>query len=608
MPPTDVGDPKAHPYYGKTLAKCVVGEALGRGRTSWVCRAQHQKLEREVALKILTGEMAELSEIRGRFIDEARALAQIDHPHIVKVTDVVEDQGHLCILMDYVAGETLQDRLKASGKLPVRKALRIAHQTAQALAAAHAEKVVHRDVKPANILLVSGSDEVRMVDFGLAGPKSLANREGTPLYMSPEACQGKRIDEKSDVYALGICLYQMLTGELPFTGKSVRRILAAHVKGEFVPVSKRSPDLGSDYDDLIKKMLVTAKGYRPTAAEAAALLEPLAASDTSREKKKGGGGGRARRGGRPQKKDGPPMGIVIAGVVALILVVFGALFAMKGGDDPEPESGTAPAANGASGGIGPVTPPPPPPKEDLGEKAYNDTEVEALAKHGEWDEVAKLWRAMALAHPGSEWADKARAKATQAEERKQQEAEIAVQKAAREQREAEAVAKRKPMEDALKIYDFAAAARFSDVRGMSNLPGESIQDWRKRKRRIQYLADEFLKQLNEGIQAREYTADYLKEDAGHDEIMVEADAEGVTTKASDLPRRIHWNRVPAEKVWSFMKKKLVRTGTVNGCLFLAILAKETGLEKKSKEYRETALLIGDEQATRALFREYFPDD
>jgi hypothetical protein len=161
------------------------------------------------------------------------------------------------------------------------------------------------------------------------------------------------------------------------------------------------------------------------------------------------------------------------------------------------------------------------------------------------------------------------------------------------------------MGEALKVYDFAKAAQLADSPGMTNVPPETIQDWRRRKKRIQYLADEFLKRLNEGIQSREYTADYLKEDAGHDEIMVEADTEGVATKASDLPRRIHWNRVPAEKVWGFMKKKLVRTSSLDGCLFLAILAEETGLSKEPKLQFETALLIADQQMARDTFREYF---
>src|SRR5207244_2389142 len=130
----------------------------------------------------------------------------------------------------------LQDRLDDEPVVAPRQALRIAAQIARALEAAHDEKIVHRDVKPANVMLVGpkGDETVKVVDFGLAAQQEM-NRVGTPLFMSPEAAQGKRIDEKSDVYALGVCLYRMLTGTLPFTGATVKDILAAHVNNELVP-------------------------------------------------------------------------------------------------------------------------------------------------------------------------------------------------------------------------------------------------------------------------------------------------------------------------------------------------------------------------------------
>jgi len=281
---------------------------------------------------------------------------------------------------------------------------------------------------------------------------------------------------------------------------------------------------------------------------------------------------------------------------------------MGRGDDPV-TNGDAPPTNTApgTGGIGgTVDPPPVTPKKDLGADAFKNAEVFAAANHGNWEAIAKHWREMALAHPGSEWADKARAKATEAEERKKQEEEIAAAKAKREKAEAEAAEKRKPMEEALKVYDFAKAAQLSDQPGMTNLPGETIQSWRRRKRRIQFLADEFLKRFNEGISGREYSADYLKEDAGHDEIMVEADAEGVATQAGGLPRRIHWKRVSAEKLNDFVKKKLVRSN-LEDYLFRAILAEETGLTDKWKMLKEEAGLVEDERQVRERFREYFDD-
>ena len=272
------------PYSGRTIARCKVGEKLGRGATSHVFRALYEPLGKDVALKILSKEAAGSEEMRKRFLSEARAVGKLNHENIVKVLDVVEDQSFLCIIMELVGGPTLQDRLDDEDVIPPRHAFRIAGQIARALEAAHEQKVVHRDVKPANVMLVGkpGDEMVKVVDFGLAAQQEM-NRVGTPLFMSPEAAQGKRIDEKSDVYAVGVCLYRMLTGVLPFTGATVKDILAAHVNAELVPPSERRPQLGKTYDELLKKLLVKSKGYRPSAAEAAELLEDVADDLEERE-------------------------------------------------------------------------------------------------------------------------------------------------------------------------------------------------------------------------------------------------------------------------------------------------------------------------------------
>jgi serine/threonine protein kinase len=230
-PPRGPGPAKpggSSPYSGRVVARCRVGEKLGRGATSHVFRAHYEPLSKDIALKILGKDSAGAEDLRARFLSEARSVAKISHENIVKVLDVVEDHGLLCILMELVEGPTLQDRLDDEGVIKPRQAFRIAAQIARALEAAHAEKIVHRDVKPANVMLVgpAGDETVKVVDFGLAVQQEM-NRVGTPLFMSPEAAQGKRIDEKSDVYALGICLYRMLTGVLPFTGATVKEILAA---------------------------------------------------------------------------------------------------------------------------------------------------------------------------------------------------------------------------------------------------------------------------------------------------------------------------------------------------------------------------------------------
>jgi tRNA A-37 threonylcarbamoyl transferase component Bud32 len=341
--PTAPGDRPTDPkkssaYTGRVLARCKVGEKLGRGATSHVFRAHYQPLAKDIALKILSKD-ASSEDVRQRFTSEARAVAKLNHENIVKVIDVVEDQGFLCILMELAEGPTLQDRVDDEGPLPPRHAFDIAAQIARGLEAAHEEKLVHRDVKPANVMLVGprGEETVKVVDFGLAAQQEM-NRVGTPMFMSPEAAQGKRIDEKSDVYALGICLYYMLTGVLPFTGATVKDILAAQVNVEAVPPSKQRPQLGKAYDDLIKRLLVKSKGYRPSAAEAAELLEQIA--DDLEEREVGVKKVRKKRKPKP-KKAAPPNPALWAGLAIAGVVVVGLAIAFSGGKKPPETPNTA---------------------------------------------------------------------------------------------------------------------------------------------------------------------------------------------------------------------------------------------------------------------------
>ena len=355
-----VPDPRRqHPLYGKTIARCKVGERVGRGATSAVYRARFTKLDKDVALKILGVDAAANADMRARFIEEAKAIARIDHENIVKVIDVVEDKGHLCILMELVDGDTVQDLLDDGGPLLPKRAVKIALDVARALAAAHEEEIVHRDIKPANFIMDRRSGVVKVVDFGLAS-RGAANRVGTPLYMSPEAAQGKRIDDRSDVYALGVILYQMLTGKHPFTGNTVKEILAAQVNGELVPASRVKPDVGNKYDELLAKMLVKAKGYRPSALEVVDLLEPLA-EEPRRDKKGGGSARRPGAGARGTRKSSgaPPMLWIGLGLAVVAIVAF---LALKG------RGGDAPDAGSTGGDTKPPVVAPPPPGPQLAAK------------------------------------------------------------------------------------------------------------------------------------------------------------------------------------------------------------------------------------------------
>ena len=219
-------------------AYTIEGE-IGRGGMGVVYRASDNRLQRRVAIKVLPPELAFQQEIRQRFTREAQTAARLSHPHIVPIHTVGEGQGLVYFVMGYVDGESVGGRLKRRGRLPVEEARRIMRETADALSAAHAVSIIHRDIKPDNILLEGTRGRVMVTDFGIA--KALSSSSGatltgagvaigTPQFMSPEQAAGERdIDGRSDLYSLGIVSYQMLTGELPFTAPTVAGILMKQI-------------------------------------------------------------------------------------------------------------------------------------------------------------------------------------------------------------------------------------------------------------------------------------------------------------------------------------------------------------------------------------------
>src|SRR5262249_15406715 len=204
---------------------------IGRGGMGVVYRARDERLQRRVAIKVLPPELAFQSDIRARFTREAQTAARLSHPHIVPIHTVGEGEGLVYFVMGYVDGESVGGRIKRRGQLPVEEARRIMKETADALGAAHSLGVIHRDIKPDNILLEGTRGRVMVTDFGIAKALSQASGAtltgagvaiGTPSFMSPEQAAGEReIDGRSDLYSLGIVAYQMLTGELPFYAPTV---------------------------------------------------------------------------------------------------------------------------------------------------------------------------------------------------------------------------------------------------------------------------------------------------------------------------------------------------------------------------------------------------
>src|SRR6188474_2497725 len=237
-------------------AEYTIEGEIGRGGMGVVYRARDERLHRRVAVKVLPPELAFQKEIRERFTREAQTAARLSHPHIVPIHDVGEGSGVVYFIMGLVEGESLGGRLKRRGKLPVDEARRIMSEAADALSAAHALSVIHRDIKPDNILLEGTRGRVMVTDFGIA--KALSSTSGatltgvgvaigTPSFMSPEQAAGEReIDGRSDLYSLGIVAYQMLTGELPFNAPTVAGILMKQITEPAPDVRLKRPDVPED--------------------------------------------------------------------------------------------------------------------------------------------------------------------------------------------------------------------------------------------------------------------------------------------------------------------------------------------------------------------------
>jgi serine/threonine-protein kinase len=224
-------------------------ELVGTGGMSSVYKAHDGLLERNVALKLLHPHYGDDNEYVERFRREARAVAQMSHPNIVTVIDRGEDRGQQYIVFEYVDGENLKEFLDRTGPLPVRRAVELALATADALAFAHEHGLVHRDVKPQNVLLTPDG-EAKVTDFGIArsldveqGVTQTGTVLGTSNYLSPEQASGKPVTPATDVYSLGVVLYELLTGEVPFPGENFVAVAMKHMNEPVPDISSRRPDV-----------------------------------------------------------------------------------------------------------------------------------------------------------------------------------------------------------------------------------------------------------------------------------------------------------------------------------------------------------------------------
>jgi serine/threonine-protein kinase len=245
---------------GVTVGHCVIEELLGQGGMARVYRGRQENLDRHVAIKILPPYYAADPSFVERFKLEARAMAKLTHPNIVTVHDAGEDGGHLYIIMEYVSGGTLKQRMV--GGLHMPEIQRVIREVASALTYAHSQGIVHRDVKPVNVLMDMNGRSV-LSDFGIA--KVLQTSAalthagagvGTPEYMSPEQCRGNAtVDARADIYALGVMLYEMLAGHTPFVADNYTALAHSHIYEPVPPPSAINPRISPAVQSVVLKAL-----------------------------------------------------------------------------------------------------------------------------------------------------------------------------------------------------------------------------------------------------------------------------------------------------------------------------------------------------------------
>jgi predicted Ser/Thr protein kinase len=271
------------PGIGERFGGYTIDSLIGRGGMGSVYLATHERLQRKVALKVIAPELAEDDDFRSRFLRESQLAASLDHPHVIPIYDADEVDGVLYLAMRYIDGPSLRERIREGGRLSPEETLLVASQIGGALDAAHARGLVHRDVKPANILLAPGEDAY-LCDFGLAkrtssrGTTRTGSFLGSVDYCAPEQIQGGPVDGRTDVYSLGCVVYHCLTGEPPFSRDTEFAVLHAHLEDPPPRLTELRPDVPRALDHVLARAMAKEPETRQMSAGdlASELAEALA--------------------------------------------------------------------------------------------------------------------------------------------------------------------------------------------------------------------------------------------------------------------------------------------------------------------------------------------
>jgi HAMP domain-containing protein len=313
----------------RQVGRYQILDRIGRGGMASVFKAHDPGIGRDVAIKFLHASLCEDEEYRSRFLREARASGGLSHPNIVTVHDVGEIDGRPYMAMELLDGEPLADILEPGQPLPIRDMVVMSIQLARALDYAHKRGIVHRDIKPGNIARVRGTLDIKVMDFGIAHMESTKGEQrtrvgdvlGTPQYMSPEQMNGEKIDGRADLFSAGIVMYQMLTGQRPFTGDSVVSLALKIAKDDPTPLNKLRPGIPASLRRVVDRCLAKAPEHRfQTGTELAdALVKVLAEIDEE-----------------ARVKGGPKLiplrvkwAAMMAGIVAVVMAVTGSLIVQR---------------------------------------------------------------------------------------------------------------------------------------------------------------------------------------------------------------------------------------------------------------------------------------